>query len=567
MRWTQYFIPTLKEDPADAQVASHRLLLRAGLARQLVAGAYTYLPLGLRVLQKAIAIVREEMNRAGAVELLMPVIHPAELWKETGRYADYGDNLMKLTDRKGAELVLGPTHEEPITDLARNHLSSYRQLPITFYQIQTKFRDEARPRFGVLRTREFLMKDAYSFDADVAGLNKSYDAMYAAYCRIFARCGLKYVAVEAESGPIGGDASHEFMVLCETGEDTVVSTEDGSYAANVERAEVGSPPARAGQEPLAQVAKVPTPGQSTIEQVSTFLKCQPSQMLKTLIYLADGQPVAAMVRGDHEVNENKLKRVIGAKHVELADPATITKVTGAPVGFAGPVGIKCKIAADRFAVVVTNGVTGGNAADLHLTGVNAERDYKPDWVGDLRNAVDGDPAPRGQGVLRLRKGIEIGHVFKLGTKYSAKLGANYLDEKGQSHPIIMGCYGIGVNRILAALIETSHDAAGIIWPKQLAPFEVLLVPLNVQNAEVMQTTQQIYDGLLAQGVDVLMDDRDQRPGFKFKDGDLIGIPLRIVVGEKGLKEGKVEIKWRHEAQATTVAVADAVTRTVALLRG
>ena len=566
MRWSQTFIPTIKEDPADAQVPSHKLMLRAGLIRQLTAGAYTFLPLGWRAVRKAEQIIREEMDKAGAVELFMPVIHPAELWQETGRYADYGDNLMKVKDRKGGMLVLGPTHEEVITDLVRHHINSYRQLPITFYQIQSKFRDEPRPRFGVLRTREFIMKDAYSFDTDLDGLNKSYDKMYAAYCRIFERCGLRYVVVEAESGPIGGDASHEFMVPSETGEDSILEAEDGSYAANIERAEIGElPPMPPGGAPPKPVEKVATPGHSTIEHVSKFLKCSPQDMIKTLIYEADGQPVAVLVRGDHEGNENKIKRVLGAKTLALAEPAVIEKVTGAPVGFAGPVGLKCRIIADRSVMQMRNGVTGANVADTHLTGVNPGRDFTPEKVADVRNAVEGDPSPRGKGKLRLCKGIEIGHVFKLGTKYSSKLHAMYTDLKGAEHEIIMGCYGIGVTRIIAAMIEASHDDSGIIWTMGLAPYQVLLVPLNVTNAPLMEATEKIYHELQAKGVEVLMDDRDARPGFKFKDGDLVGIPLRLVVGEKSLKEGKVELKWRNEKDARQIPADSAVQEVCAAL--
>ena len=570
MRWTQTFIPTLKEDPADAQVPSHRLMIRAGLIRQLVAGAYTYLPLGLRALHKAAQIVREEMDRAGAVELLMPVIHPAELWQATGRFEGYGDNLMKVKDRRGALLVLGPTHEEVITDLVRNHITSYRQLPVTFYQIQTKFRDEPRPRFGVLRTREFLMKDAYSFDADVAGLNASYEKMYRAYCRIFDRCGLHYVAVEAESGPIGGEASHEFMVPSENGEDQIVECDRCGYAANLERAEVGEPRNQAQAPKVkgkdAKPQKVPTPGRSTIEQVSAFLACRPGEMIKTLIYVADGRPLAALVRGDHDVNENKLRRAAGASTIGLADEATIRRVTGAPVGFAGPVGLSVRVIADRDVMGIAAGVTGANEADMHLTGVRPGEDFRPEAVADIRTATDGDPCPRCPGTLRLRHGIEIGHVFKLGTRYSDALNARYTDEHGQDHPVIMGCYGIGINRLLAALIETSHDENGIIWSLGLAPYQVLLVPLNVQKRELMETTERLYNELMSLGVEVLMDDRDARPGFKFKDGDLIGLPLRVVVGEKGLQQGQVELKWRHEAASRTIPLADAPQRIVAELR-
>jgi prolyl-tRNA synthetase len=561
VRWTQTFIPTLKEEPADAQIPSHKLMVRAGLVRQLVAGAYSYLPLGLRALQKAIQIVREEMDRAGAVEVLLPVIHPAELWQESGRFADYGDNLMKVKDRKGALLVLGPTHEEVITDLVRSHITSYRQLPVTFYQIQTKFRDEARPRFGVLRTREFLMKDAYSFDVDVAHLNTSYDKMYEAYCRIFDRCGLKYVVVEAESGPIGGEASHEFMVPSENGEDQLVECPDCKYAANLERAEIGPSPSQEqakSKNQKAKIIRVATPGKSTIEQVSAFLQCKPADMIKTLIYKADDQPVAALVRGDHEVNENKLRRVLGASRLELADPATIQQVTGAPVGFAGPVGLSSRIVADHSVMQVQAGVTGANAADMHLTGVTPGQDFTPNQVADIRLAVDGDRCPRCPGTVRLRRGIEIGHVFKLGTKYSKALNANYTDEKGQDHLMVMGCYGIGVNRLIVSLLETSYDENGIIWSPGLAPYQVLLVPLNVQNQTLMQATEKIYHELQSRGVEVLLDDRDARAGFKFKDGDLIGIPLRLVVGEKGLQQGQAELKWRHEKGVRTIPLAEAV---------
>ncbi len=566
MRWSQTFIPTLKEDPAEAQVPSHRLMVRAGLVRQLVAGAYTYLPLGFRALQKAIRIVREEMDRSGALEVLMPAIHPAELWQETGRFADYGDTLMKVRDRKGALLVLGPTHEEVITDLVRNHINSYRQLPVIFYQIQTKFRDEPRPRFGVLRTREFLMKDAYSFDVDVPHLNQSYEKMYQAYCRIFDRCGLKYVVVEAESGPIGGEASHEFMVLAETGEDALVECEQCRYAANLERAEIGNREVSAAPLFANELRKVHTPARSTIEQVSGFLQCLPQQMIKTLIYLADGEPVAVLVRGDHEVNENKLRRLLGVSRVELADPETIERVTGAPVGFAGPIGLKVRLLADRAVLLVAGGVTGANEMDYHLVGVQPGRDFQPSLVADLRIAGDGDPCPRCSGVLRLRRGIEIGHVFKLGTKYSAKLGAQYLDEKGQAHPIIMGCYGIGINRILAALIETSHDENGIIWSVSLAPYQVLVLPLNVAQPEIQQTAERIYRQLSELGIEVLLDDRDARAGFKFKDADLIGLPLRIVIGEKTLQRGEVEMKWRHQSESFTVPVEQAAHRAASEIR-
>jgi len=576
VRWSQTLIPTIKEDPADAEIPSHKLMLRAGLIRKLSAGAYTYLPLGHRALQKAIGIVRQEMDAAGAIEILMPVIQPIELWEESGRYKDYGPMLMQLEDRAGRRTALGPTHEEVVTDLVRNQISSYRQLPLTLYQIQTKFRDEIRPRFGVLRSREFLMKDAYSFDVDLDGLNKSYDAMYRAYCRIFDRCGLEYVVVEAESGPIGGDASHEFMAPSDSGEDVIVQCSQCSYAANTEKAEIGKgsgfgvqgsgghqpdTPARApGDEPK-PFKKIDTPGKTTIEQVSLQLKCKPHGMVKTLIYKADGKPIAALVRGDHELNELKLRRALGAKSVEMADPETIRHATGAPVGFAGPVGIKCAMIADRAVGAMPKCVTGANEADAHLVGVVPGRDFALPTLADLRIAADGDPCPRCGAAMKLRRGIEVGHVFKLGTKYSTALGAYFLDTKEQRQPIIMGCYGIGVNRILAALIETNHDADGIRWSKSLAPYSVLVLPLAMQNAEVRDAAERVYSDLTARGVDVLIDDRDARAGFKFKDADLIGIPLRVAIGERGIKEGIAELKWRHDAEPKKVplsAVVDAV---------
>jgi prolyl-tRNA synthetase len=570
VRWTRTLIPTLKEDPAEAEIPSHKLMLRAGLIRKLSAGAYSYLPLGLRALHKAAQIVREEMNAAGAVEILMPVIQPVELWEESGRFKDYGPLLMHFEDRAGRRTALGPTHEEVVTDLVRNHISSYRQLPITLYQIQTKFRDEIRPRFGVLRSREFLMKDAYSFDVDLDGLNKSYDAMYRAYCRIFDRCGLQYVVVEAESGPIGGEASHEFMVPSESGEDMLVQCSACDYAANTEKAEVGERPglqdaetrrrgdAENQQGELKPFKKIATPGKTTIEQVSELLKCKPQQMLKTLIYKVDGNAAAVLVRGDHELNELKLKRALSAKTLEMADAATIERVTGAPVGFAGPVNSQCPMIADRAVGEMRKVVTGANEADSHLVGVVPGRDFAIPRLADLRVAVEGDPCPRCGAAMNLRRGIEVGHVFKLGTKYSDAMGAYFLDPQEQRRPIIMGCYGIGVNRILAALIETNHDADGIRWSLALAPYWVLVLPLAMQNADVRDAAEKIYQELIARNVDVLLDDREARAGFKFKDADLIGIPLRVAIGERGIKQGVVEIKWRDQAEPKKVSIRDAV---------
>jgi prolyl-tRNA synthetase len=564
VRWSHALIPTLKETPADAVAPSHVLLLRAGMIRQLGAGTYTYMPLGHRVLQKAIRIVREEMDAAGALELLMPALQPVELWKESGRYEAYGDLLMKLTISGGHQMALGPTHEEVITDIVRDLIRSYKQLPITLYQIQTKFRDEPRPRFGIVRTREFLMKDAYSIDADLGQLGSSYDKMYEAYCRIFDRCGLPYVIVEAESGPIGGESSHEFMVPCSTGEDTVIFCDQCGYAANQERAEVGGHdrPARQPDPEAPPYQAVETPGKRTIREVCEFLRVEEPTSAKLLVYLADGKPVAALVRGDHELNEAKFRRALGASTLAPADAPTIEKATGTPMGFLGPVGIKIPLFIDRAIAAMPDVVVGGNAVDVHLRGVVPGRDFPLQPIHDIRNAEAGDPCPRCGATLAVKSGLEIGHVFKLGTKYSKSMGAKYLDEKGNETLIIMGCYGIGINRIVAAAVEASHDDNGIIWPMSIAPYHVLVVPLQLQNAAVMAQAAALESALAAAGLDVLVDDRDQRPGFKFKDADLIGIPLRVVVGERGLKEGKIEIKWRHEPEARQVP---ADTATAAIL--
>ena len=589
MRWSKALIPTLKETPADAVAPSHILLLRAGMIRQLGAGAYSYLPLGFRVLNKAIQIVREEMDAAGAQEMLMPAIQPIELWEETGRATTMREVLMRFKISGDREVVLGPTHEEPVTDIVRALVKSYKQLPLTLYQIQTKFRDEARPRFGILRTREFLMKDAYSFDADLAQLNASYDAMYEAYCRIFDRCGIPYVVVEAESGPIGGDSSHEFMIPAATGEDTVVQCARCDYAANRERAEIGAPPeyktkdverdevapedeagtkksgwlgrllaSKAESAPAAPpFERVETPNRRTIQEVCDFLKIHESGTAKLLVFLADGKPVAVLVRGDHEANEAKVRRAFGAATLATADAATIEKVTGAPLGFLGPVDIKIPMAVDFTVALMSEAVVGGNATDVHLKGVVPGRDFPLDHVHDLRNAAEGDPCPRCGGGMTVKQGIEIGHVFKLGTKYSKAMGATFLDDKGSEIALIMGCYGIGINRIVAGAVEASHDENGIIWPLPLAPYEVLVVPLQTQNAAVLEAAVGLEKQFLEAGVDVLLDDREQRPGVKFKDADLIGIPLRVVIGERGLKEGTIEIKWRTDAQPHHVSAATA----------
>ncbi|MFO0950606.1 MAG: proline--tRNA ligase [Isosphaeraceae bacterium] len=558
MRWSQALIPTLKESPADAVAPSHVLLLRAGMIRQLGAGAYTYLPLGFRVLNKVIAIVRQEMDSAGAQEMLMPALQPVEIWKESGRLDTMRDILMQLTISGGAAMALGPTHEEVVTDVVRNLVRSYKQLPMTLYQIQTKFRDEPRPRFGIIRTREFLMKDAYSFDADLAQLNKSYDAMYEAYCRVFDRCGLPYVVVEAESGPIGGDSSHEFMVPSDTGEDSVIQCTGCGYAANVEKAEIGAGPALAPPDASAPAyEKVETPNKKTIEDVCKFLGVPEASSAKLLVFLADGKPVAALIRGDHEANEAKVRRAFGATALAPADPATILKATGAPMGFLGPVAIKIPLVVDTAVAALKSVVVGGNEVDVHFKGVVPGRDFALDRVLDLRNAGEGDPCPRCGKEMTVRHGIEIGHVFKLGTKYSKAMGATYLDDKGAEIPIIMGCYGIGVSRLIAAAVESCHDSNGIVWPLSIAPYTAVVVPLQVQNAAVVEAAEGLARHFEAAGVDVLLDDRDQRPGVKFKDADLVGIPLRVVVGERGLKEGTIEVKWRHADAAHTVPAAGA----------
>ena len=555
MRWTQTFIPTLREDPAQAEVISHKLMLRAGLIRKLTAGAYSYLPLGLRVLRRAAQIVREEMDAAGALEVLLHVLQPIELWEESGRTAVYAEELMRLVDQHGRESVLGPTHEEVITEIVRNHIKSYRQLPINLYQIQTKFRDEIRPRFGVLRTREFLMKDAYSFDVDEASLGQSYQLMYEAYCLIFERAGLDYIVVEAESGAIGGYFSEMFIVPCATGEEEVVTCSRCGYAATLGLAQAQIT-ATSG-EALAPMKLVDTPGASTITQVSEFLKVPPSRLVKSLVYLADGKPVLLLIRGDHALNEVKVTQALGCQELAMADDETVMQVTNAPVGFAGPVGVKLPIIADCEVEVLRNFVTGANQADAHLVGINAGRDFRISQVADLRFVKEGDRCLKCQSELLIRRGIEAGQVFKLGTKYSEIFGATFQDEKGDLRPMLMGCYGIGVNRIMAAAIEISHDDAGIIWPISIAPYEVIILALDMRDDEITSAAEGLYQELKEAGTDVLFDDRETSAGIKFKDADLIGIPVRVTVGKKSLREGKVEIKRRDQEQREAVEVGKA----------
>jgi len=570
MRYSQMLIPTVKEVPADAETASHRLMIRAGLMRKVASGTYTYLPLGWRSLQKVIGIVREEMNRAGAQEILMPCLQPIELWQKTGRDVDYGQTMCRLTDRHGRENVLGPTAEEVVTYLAASELKSYKQLPVNLYQISPKFRDEFRPRFGVIRSREFLMKDAYSFHADEASLEQTYRAMYEAYCRIFRRCGLEFVIVQAESGEMGGSGSHQFTVPCESGEDTIVYTEDGSYAANLERAAVDAIAKEPAQEAIGEVEEVFTPNVGSIEAVCKFLKTEPKQMIKTLIYKAGDEVVAALVRGDHELNPEKLTDVLGGRRAELADAETIERVTGAKVGFAGPVGLAEKVqmmVIDHAVAAMSVGVTGANKTDYHICNVVPGRDFALEGdnivVADIRYACEGD---RYKGkVLHFRKGIEVGQVFKLGTKYSEKLGARFLDEQGREQPCLMGCYGIGINRIVASAIELGNDENGIIWPISIAPFEVLVTCVNQEDAVVAEAAERIYRGLSERGIDVLLDDREVRGGVKFKDADLIGIPVRVTVGKRSISEGRVEVKLRREQNSQHVGVEEAVGKIVELV--
>ncbi|MHC4248515.1 MAG: proline--tRNA ligase [Planctomycetota bacterium] len=577
MRWSRTFVPTLKETPSDAEIPSHRLMIKAGLIRPLGAGAYTYLPLGYRSLRKAAQIVREEMDRAGAIEVHMPALHPLALWIETGRAPVMGDVLFKIKDRRGRDMTLGPTHEEVITDLARNELRSYRQMPVTFYQIQTKFRDEERPRAGVLRTREFLMKDAYSFDADQAGLDASYQAMYDAYVRIYERCGLVATPVEAESGAMGGTGSAEFMVVTPSGEDSLALCPKCGYAANSERCEL--PPVEEIEPGKGPRKRLDTPGVATVEKVCAFLKTKPRKLVKTLVYSVGGsetegegrgpEVIAVLVRGDHEVNEAKLARLFPGRTVALADDATVEKATGAPVGFAGPVGLEgvSEIIADHTIAAMKNFVTGANEGDAHFVGVNRGVDFEVSRYADLRVAVEGDPCPKCGEPLDVKRGIEVGHVFKLGTKYSVALGANFLGEDGKERPIIMGCYGIGVNRILAAAIEQNHDANGILWPRAIAPYEVAVLSLNAASEEVARVAEEAYEALGGAGVDVIYDDRDVRAGVKFKDADLVGFPVRVAVGEKSLAKGGVELKRRDSKDFEVVPPGEVVERVKALLGG
>ncbi len=552
MRLSQYPINTLKETPAEADIVSHQLMLRAGMIRRLGTGLYTWLPMGLRTLRKVEAIVREEMNRAGALEVVMPIIHPAELWQESGRWQKYGADLLRLKDRHQRDYCVAPTHEEVITDIARRELQSYRQLPVNFYQIQTKFRDEVRPRFGVMRAREFIMKDAYSFHLDEESLRAGYRAMYDAYTRIFTRTGLKFRAVRADSGAIGGDVSQEFHVLASSGEDAIAFSDGDDYAANLEAA-VTVPPSEPRPAPAETLRKVATPGARTIEELARFLQVAPARCIKTLIVDgSDGGAVALVVRGDHELNAVKAQKLAGvASPLKMASAERVLKATGTEPGYVGVTGLKCRVYVDHAAFALADFVSGANEKDMHLTGVNWERDAPGATAADLRNAVEGDPSPTGKGHLKIVRGIEVGHIFQLGKKYSESMKAVVLDEGGRETTLYMGCYGIGVTRIPAAAIEQNHDERGIIWPAAIAPFQVVLVPINLQkSARVREVSERLYEEFTAAGIEVLYDDRDARPGVKFADAELLGIPHRLVVAERGLDAGKLEYRHRRESAST-----------------
>jgi|TARA_Y100001970_G_scaffold274963_1_gene375561 prolyl-tRNA synthetase len=562
MRTSQYLISTLKETPSDATVISHQLMLRAGMIRKIASGLYTWLPMGLRVLRKVEAVVRDEMDKAGALEVLMPAIQPAELWQESGRWEQYGPELLRLKDRHDRDFCVGPTHEEVITDLARNEITSYKQLPINMYQIQTKFRDEIRPRFGLMRGREFLMKDAYSFHLTQESLQQTYDGMYQAYCNIFSRLGLEFRPVVADNGSIGGEGSHEFHVLADSGEDAIIFSDTGSYAANMEKATAQLPQ---GERPAASqpMQLVDTPDQLTIAAVSEFLKVPAEQSVKTLIVLGaeeEGKPqplVALVLRGDHELNEIKAEH-LPEIHAPLtfASEAQIVSTIGCKPGSIGPVKLPITVIADHSAAHLADFVCGANVDGKHYTGVNWERDAQYTRVADLRNVVEGDISPDGNGTLVIKRGIEVGHIFQLGQKYSQAMNCTVLNEQGKSQTLIMGCYGIGVSRVVAAAIEQNYDDRGILWPDALAPFQVALIPMKMESSEaVQQATMALYEGLQAAGVEVLLDDRDKKtsPGVKFADMDLIGIPHRVVISDRGLAEGQLEYKYRRDQDATSVA--------------
>ncbi len=571
MRLSRYYLPTLKEAPKDADVKSHALLVRGGFIRKIAAGIYDFMPLGVRVLKKIEAVIREELDRANAHEVLLPAVQPAELWEESGRYVQYGPELLRFQDRKGGHFCFGPTHEEVITDLVRRDVRSYRDLPVILYQIQVKFRDEIRPRFGIMRAREFSMKDAYSFDVDDSGAHASYEAMHAAYCRIFTRCGFRFKVVEADTGAIGGSRSHEFQVLAESGEDSILTCRKCGYTANDEKAEIPPPDTLVATDcPACEPPRerVHTPNQRTVEEVTDFLGISPKQLIKTLLYVADEKLVAFLIRGDHDLNEPKAKAMLGASLLEMADEATVRRATGAPVGFAGPVGLEVPCYADWALQERGPMVTGANEEDYHHRGVVLGRDFEVREFADLRIAATGDTCPRcgTRAAYDAHRGIEVGHIFFLGTKYSETMHCTFLDENGAEQPAVMGCYGIGVSRILAAAVEQSHDEDGIIWPMPLAPFQVNVVPLNMDDAEVREVAEQLYSTLLAAGVETLLDDRPERPGAKFKDSALVGIPFQVVIGRRGLKNGVVELSRRGDQARRDLPVAEAAAEIIEQVR-
>lgn len=557
MRYSQLLLPTLKETPAEAEVVSHRLMLRAGFMRKLTSGVYSYLPYGLAAIRRVENIVREEMNRAGALELMMPMVQPADLWRETGRYEKYGPELLRFHDRHERESCLGPTHEEVITDIIRRELHSYRDLPVNLYQIQTKFRDEIRPRFGLMRGREFIMKDAYSFDVDDSGAEVAYGKMYEAYKRVFKRCGLEFRAVQADSGAIGGNFSHEFMVLADTGEDTIVICKDCEYAANMEKAAVKAVE-KDENAVLADLEKIETPGKRKVNAVCEFLAIEPSQLVKTLVYLADGEPVAVLLRGDREVEEVKLKNLLGAADVEMAEDKQVFDATGVPTGYLGPVGCKVRLVADQEVAAMANFVVGANEKNFHMKNVNMGRDFEVESIADLRQITTDDPCPECGGRLELTEGIEVGHIFKLGTSYSESMEAVFQDSDGQEKPFVMGCYGIGVSRVVAAAIEQNHDENGIIFPVPLAPYQVVVLNLGLKDQDITGAAEKIYSELTEAGLDVLLDDRDERPGSKFKDADLLGIPFRVTVGKSFTKNGVLEVRNRKTGETEELTPDDAL---------
>ena len=567
MRWSQFYLFTTREVPNDAEVVSHQLMVRAGMIRKAAAGIYTYLPLGWRSIRKMMDIVRREMDAAGAVELMMPAVHPAELWKETERWDVFGDLLLKMKDRNQRDFCFGPTHEEVVTDAVRHDVKSYRQLPFNLYQIQDKFRDEIRPRFGLMRAREFFMKDAYSFHAGAESLDETYEAMRSAYCKVFEDCKLDYSMVEAQSGAIGGSASHEFMVLAETGEDAVVSCSSCGYAANVEKAEARPLASASTGGDHDELVEVPTPAATTIAEVTELLEVGAERLVKTLVYETEEGPVLALIRGDRDLNEAKLAGFLGAQHLKMAGDEVVERVTGAPVGFAGPVGLpqSVRMVADESIRDASNFVVGANKADAHFTGVNWGRDVDLSEWTDLLLVTGGDGCPRCDGTLEFHRGIEVGHIFKLGTKYSEAMHCTYLDDQGASHPMTMGCYGLGIGRTVAAAIEQNHDENGIIWPLPLAPFEVLVMGLSTKDEQVVEEADRLYGRLAEQGIETLYDDRNERPGVKFKDADLIGIPVRLVIGAKSLAEGQVELSLRRDGEKILVPVENAIEKVRELL--